>query len=59
MPIRSTCEYRRQRGFGPVGAAGYQALDGCADGMSAEQMRALPVVIAEKCRGRRAGSDGA
>lgn len=46
---------RRQRGFGPAGAAGYQPLDGCADGMSAEQMRALPVVIAEK---RRAGSDG-
>ncbi|KAL3140089.1 hypothetical protein ABBQ38_004369 [Trebouxia sp. C0009 RCD-2024] len=49
---------RRQRGFGPAGAAGYQPLDGCADGMSAEQMRALPVVIAEKRSCRRAGSDG-
>ncbi len=50
---------RRQRGFGPAGQAGYQPLDGCPDGMTAEQMRALPIVIAEK-RSRRAasGEDG-
>jgi len=47
---------RRTRGLGPAGQAGYQPLDGCADGMSAEQMRALPIVIAEKRSSRRAGS---
>ena len=51
---------RRTRGLGPAGQAGYQPLDGCADGMSAEQMRALPIVIAEKRSSRRAasGEDG-
>ena len=51
---------RRTRGLGPAGQAGYQPLDGCADGMSAEQMRALPIVIAEKRASRRAasGEDG-
>lgn len=48
---------RRRRGFGPLGADGYQPLDGCTEGMTPEQMRALPVVIAEK-RSRRSGSDG-
>ena len=56
--MSSVVHHRRQRGFGPAGAAGYQTLDGCANGMSAEQMRALPVVIAEKCSSRRNGSDG-
>lgn len=48
---------RRRRGFGPLAQAGYQPLDGCTEGMTPEQMRALPIVIAEK-RGRRSGSDG-
>ena len=48
----SCCCIRRQRGLGLAGQAGYQPLDGCPDGMTAEQMRALPIVIAEK-RSRR------
>lgn len=48
---------RRQRGLGLAGQAGYQPLDGCPDGMTAEQMRALPIVIAEKCLRRTALGD--